>query len=360
MKIFITTFTLFLIFSFNLSAQYDMSRINSPYDTAFVHLEVGPNDVVWAASWGGGVYRSTDNGNNFTQVNNGLTNLNINRLDYNDGVLLAATYGSVFKSTNEGDDWEQINTGLFNDKVTDVAALNSSTFFCVTKGNGVFRTNDAGSNWEEVNNGLNFQDMRLVFVTPNNNVIISTNGEGLYRSDNGGETWEYSGNQLYNDYVTELKVSPKGKIWAATAGDGLFISDDDGRSWGPFKTDGLLDHNIETFEFYEEQNVIYPVVGSRMWGIWWYDPQNLVEEFDHSNQFEQSANSIIKLSNGRYLAAIVNEGIMSSTDDGKTWEIAYNLDNKTNDFKFNMRPCPFCVFLNNVSVSQGNGRFIPI
>ena len=60
-----------------------------------------------------GASLSTDNGANWTQINNGIGggvySLAINSSDY----VFAGTYlGGVYLTTNNGGNWTQINTGL--------------------------------------------------------------------------------------------------------------------------------------------------------------------------------------------------------------------------------------------------------
>ena len=62
-----------------------------------------------------GVLRSTDNGDTWQPVNNGLTTGNgINALiATGNGYLFAGSYGDgVFRSTDNGDNWTQVNNGL--------------------------------------------------------------------------------------------------------------------------------------------------------------------------------------------------------------------------------------------------------
>jgi len=74
--------------------------------------------------FGGGVFRSTDNGDNWTPVNTGLDCGNIWSLAINPvGTIFAGTAGcgtGVYRSTDNGDSWTLVSTGLTS---TDVAAL---------------------------------------------------------------------------------------------------------------------------------------------------------------------------------------------------------------------------------------------
>ena len=52
---------------------------------------------------GGGMFRSTDNGDSRTEQNNGFTALDANAVTFNSvGQVFAAAAGGVFRSTNDG------------------------------------------------------------------------------------------------------------------------------------------------------------------------------------------------------------------------------------------------------------------
>jgi hypothetical protein len=85
------------------------------------------------------VFRSTDNGANWTAVNNGLTNTNPSVIVSLDGEYVG-TSGGVFRTFDYGDTWEDFNDGL---TTLDVRALASpgphQYLFAGTAGGGVFR-----------------------------------------------------------------------------------------------------------------------------------------------------------------------------------------------------------------------------
>src|SRR2546430_172580 len=73
---------------------------------------------------GKGVYRSTDNGANWTKSGNGLTCDSVYALAASDKVIFAGSYyyanriGGVCRSTDNGVNWTQTTTGLSGAYVT--------------------------------------------------------------------------------------------------------------------------------------------------------------------------------------------------------------------------------------------------
>ena len=67
---------------------------------------------IFAGTYGGGIYRSIDNGLTWDSVNAGLKNKYIKSLTVNGQNLFAGSDGGgVFKSINNGAKWDSVNSG---------------------------------------------------------------------------------------------------------------------------------------------------------------------------------------------------------------------------------------------------------
>ena len=90
-------------------------------------------------------------GANWAEINNGLTDPSVQALildPTNPSTLYAGTFGGgVFKSTDMGANWAEINNGLTNTNVRALALdpTNTSTLYAGT--DGVFKSTDMGANW---------------------------------------------------------------------------------------------------------------------------------------------------------------------------------------------------------------------
>src|SRR4029453_5033289 len=68
---------------------------------------------VFVGTQGGGVFRSIDNGESWTGINDGLTATNVRVLAISPvDHIFAGTFGGVFRSTDNGDHWIEVNNGL--------------------------------------------------------------------------------------------------------------------------------------------------------------------------------------------------------------------------------------------------------
>ena len=92
---------------------------------------------LYAGTIYGGIFRSTDNGTNWTSVNEGLTNTYVNSIVVSGSNLFAGTDGGVFLSTNKGLNWSVVNNG-FTSLYIDLLAASGTNIFAGTYGNGIF------------------------------------------------------------------------------------------------------------------------------------------------------------------------------------------------------------------------------
>jgi photosystem II stability/assembly factor-like uncharacterized protein len=82
-----------------------------PFGGTIYSIAIDPADsnTVYAGAWGGGVYKSTDGGGQWADVNNGLTNrivrsLAIDPADSN--TLYAGTDNNIYISYDGGQTWD--------------------------------------------------------------------------------------------------------------------------------------------------------------------------------------------------------------------------------------------------------------
>ena len=89
---------------------------------------------LFAGTINSGVFISTNNGDTWSKVNAGLTNLYISSLAVSGPNLFAGTFeGGIFRSTNNGEFWVAVNTGLTEDAV-NCLAVSATNIFAGTGG----------------------------------------------------------------------------------------------------------------------------------------------------------------------------------------------------------------------------------
>ena len=230
---------------------------------------------------GWGIFRSSNNGSSWTQINSGLDSYNIEALAVlnseifagaSDGIIyssknnglkwdkvdtlpasictlstiggniFAGTYGrGVYLSTDNGVSWNSINNGLKNSKINAVA-VKDSVIFAGTMAAGIFRSTDNGNNWSQVNEGLTSLDVVGLTVS-DSNLFAGVTGGGVFESTNNGDNWSKVGSQVTGLWNTFALAAIDNNLFAGTLGPGVYRSGDNGTNW-TLVNNGLTNRSV--------------------------------------------------------------------------------------------------------------------
>lgn len=193
----------------------------------------------------------------------------------NENIWLAAgVTGGIWRSTDAGQNWQKVTDPLQMHSITSIAQdtraghenvwyagtgehygiVSASTFDARFSGNGMLKSTDGGITWTELastqsntpqtfyaNHQMDFV-WRIVtdHTDPVNDVVLAAVYNGVFRSEDGGDTWtEVLGflqggfSTLHSDYV-DLIMTPSGVFYATLSSDspskGIFRSED-GINW---------------------------------------------------------------------------------------------------------------------------------
>jgi photosystem II stability/assembly factor-like uncharacterized protein len=220
-----------------------------------------------------GVYRSKDGGKTWENIlfvdegtgavelsmdaNNPLT-LYAAMWDYQrkPHVVISGGPGSgLYKSTDGGDTWTELTEGLPKEKgkmAIAVSPANSEKVYALIESDsnqdkgGLFVSNDAGKSWSMVSG-----DNRLVqrawyyievFADPNDEDTVYVLSANMFRSEDGGKTWKTI--SVPHGDTHDLWINPSNSKNMVLADDGgATISFDYGENW-------TLQDNMPTAQFY--------------------------------------------------------------------------------------------------------------
>ncbi|GAB5527563.1 MAG: hypothetical protein Roseis2KO_54350 [Roseivirga sp.] len=183
-----------------------------------VDMEFAPDDpnTIYAGLWRGerkpwtiisgssegGVYKSTDGGDNWTKLTNGLPAKLIGKIDF---AVSAANPDVVYANIEASDDQ-----------------------------GGLYRSDDRGASWEFVSDNRNLTNRPFyytnIYANPGNEDVVFNNALRFQRSDNGGKKWKGLSTPHGDNH--DIWINPNDtSIWIQANDGGANVTLNNGASW---------------------------------------------------------------------------------------------------------------------------------
>lgn len=217
-----------------------------------------------------GVYKSTDGGSTWTQINSGIRNLYITNIKFDpkDSNTIWGTTGMIRQFGNDfenedgsiivtkdgGMSWAEAKRGRTSGATQIYSALGISPTnpnIIYASGFGVFvKSADGGMSWTETGFGplgSNAGHAIDIAVSPTdeNTVLVDSYIGGVFKSTDGGNTWVTNAFGYSGAETQGVAISPDGQSVFATSRVGIFLSKDKGANWLPV---GLGDIGLDELQ----------------------------------------------------------------------------------------------------------------
>ncbi|MDI9355750.1 MAG: T9SS type A sorting domain-containing protein [Chitinophagaceae bacterium] len=252
---------------------------------------------------GGGIWKTTNKGVNWTNLTPNIPNLAISSLSIsasNADIIYAGTgeesFGGlggirgdgILKSSNAGTTWTLLsstaneNFGSVSRVIVDPTNTNIA-LASTTK--GVFKTTDGGNSW--IQTLAKYNADQIVYSPGNFSIQYTTvKSDGIYKSVNAGDTWTHYSPGMIPTGRIEMAISPVNpqKIFAAVLGNQTKINSTSTQSTGEdlyFSTDAG-----ETWRLATSVQTI-PFLG----GQGWYDNSVTAHPFDENTVYVAGVSS---------------------------------------------------------------------
>ncbi|MBK9098573.1 MAG: T9SS type A sorting domain-containing protein [bacterium] len=260
----------------NITATFDGTIISA--------LELDEEDNLFAGSYGGGIYYSTDFGATWVQRNNGLTDLHITalKLILNGEAFVGTDNGGIFYTTDYGLQWNPINEGLTVTRIEDIAIATSGNIYIGTT-DGVFGSTNHGLNWTHLNNGwTQYRQVISIAVNSQEHIFAENSGYGIYRSTDFGSGWTQVSTEIWSP-IMDIFINSIDTIFVAGA-NGVFRSTNNGEDWTLFNS-GLAEFNGTNSFIIDNDGKL--IAGTEDRGVCWTtDPTASVENVNNlSNSY---------------------------------------------------------------------------
>lgn len=187
---------------------------------------------LFAGIYESGIYLSEDKGITWVPKNSGLTNSNISSLFVDSSQLYVGTADGVFFSSNNGDSWVLANNGIPSTYPIYTFVKMGDTIYGGSYGMGLFLTNDNGGTWAIAGGGFPSNSFVYALITDGITIFAATSN-GIYKSVNRGINWLPSNTGIPSSIWAKTFAIKPGYILAGTYSEGVFISTNNGNSWAP-------------------------------------------------------------------------------------------------------------------------------
>lgn len=247
---------LFLIIAVNFIYPQTAWQQTTLSGYSIIKLVIAPNGYIFAASSNNGVFRSTDGGETWANVNKGLTGLISLSLvsSANGTIYYSSRYdkyysynGGVFRTTDFGESWiimKDLTNYYYDDArlILDNAGIiyiNEYYMFNLRDNyrSAYSKTIDGGMTWSAITDAPGYLTASTIAI--NGDLIIGTrlwqnNSNDIYRSTNGGTTWtmiSQFGWGPSDNLIAAINVNSAGDIFIGKTNEGVYKSTDIGTTW---------------------------------------------------------------------------------------------------------------------------------
>jgi hypothetical protein len=172
--------TLAMFRSTNSGVTWDSVNTGLPRGS-FRAVAVSPTGTVYASIAGKGLFRSTNNGASWS-----LTSLSAeayNLLCPSDQVVLAASdasAGGVYRSSDNGNNWQKMSNGIPTSWATSLAVGTGGTLYAGFDGTGVYASTNNGSSWFSANQGLTKRAVQSLARLSSGTLMAGVNGGPVF------------------------------------------------------------------------------------------------------------------------------------------------------------------------------------
>ena len=210
-----------------------------------IAIDPNNNDIIIVGANTGGVWKTTDGGQNWTPLNDFFSNLYVYAVTIDpfdsDVYYSGSSSGIIFKSTDAGATWNMIadmSNSLINKIV--IHPSNPQIMFACSQNAGIYRSTDGGATW--ANTGLDSNAYDVEFKPGDPNVVYAS-GLGFHKSTDGGLSFSNIGG--FDNGPKMIGVSPANpdRVYVVEADSGTFggiyVSNDSGDTFTELDQGGL-------------------------------------------------------------------------------------------------------------------------
>jgi len=297
-----------------------------------------------------GWYVSEDGGENFLAIMDELGIWTINHaanlaIDSDNNLYASFAYKGFYFSSDQGNNWTEINNDFDNNKPHHVHRFRENDqgdlFAMMTQKGlgpralatwGIIKSTNQGQSWMSIDKELDpyYRTLEDFVVMDNGGLVVSAYYPGnIFFSSDDGQSWDSIRLANVTSTIHQLEIeSNSDTIWGATYWSGLIKSGDGGRTWTnvyPVGDEPILEegfnkdwkHGVADFTLTEDTIIAVCSDQINYHGLYRSVNKGLTWEtiFDESIRVIQVARA------GELIAIRTTNSVYISTDNGDTWEL---------------------------------------
>jgi photosystem II stability/assembly factor-like uncharacterized protein len=156
-------------------------------------------------------------------------------------IISGAMEGGIYKSTDSGDTWIKLGNGLPNQlfgrsnvAISDASPDRIYALIEAKPGSGLYRSDDAGASWKLINASGSLITRPFYYTTlgvdPNNPDVVWIGDEGWFQSADGGK--QFHRMPIPHGDNHDVWINPKNSLYMIQGDDGgATVSLDGGKTW---------------------------------------------------------------------------------------------------------------------------------
>jgi photosystem II stability/assembly factor-like uncharacterized protein len=321
-------------------------------DTLLYCLSSGQGNL-FVGTAHGGMYRSSNSGRSWTDVNNGtLDTVSVFKIAYCNGYVFALASREMYYSADKGGGgWKIIRSHLFADETSAITSVGVNLFLSTfgdvnflscadslepdmimpsvfdspvlsfaVDGNKIYALTSDDKiylNWSPINMGLP-RNVNVYALAGNGKVFFAGIGKSIYRSFDNGENWKLASQGLLADTVRYLILNDDG-LFAGTCSKGIFLSIDQGTSWTDLNAGISPGGYCEGLVSCGSSLVTALLVNNSISNIYHLTKNPMNWEKKDSTLVTKSLLQELVSTGSRLIAVTDNRGLLMSDDIGNTW-----------------------------------------
>ncbi len=278
-------------------------------------IKSGPDGKIFVGTFHD-LYRSTDNGDHWELADNDYCNdISVS----SSGIIYAARGDSkqVSKSTDNGNSWMTINNGIDTTSIDYVQYTVNGILIAVDPYKGIFKSTNGGATWSPSDSGYTIGDGPTSLISDSSgNILLSTYSAGLYESTDDGSSWSKINGDIPSTYILDVSLNPSGYIFVTTFTD-LYKSVNNGTNWTQLNN-GTVSNGFECITIDNSDNI---VVGTNYYGVVRSTDDGMNWETLNNGMYFTTIKSLVADSSGSLYAVVEGKGIYKSTDEGNNWNL---------------------------------------